>query len=84
LWVGLKKKDLIVGGFGGRLFLLRVFLATGFMVIVTNLFTRPSKAWLRLPVLDRVTELILAVLIAMLVYLGILLLLGLKKKEILM
>ena len=84
LWVGLKKKDLIVGGFGGRLFLLRVFLATGLMVIVANLFTRPSQAWLYLPVLDRVTELILAVLIAMVVYFGTLLLSGLKKKEILM
>lgn len=84
LWVGLKKKDLIVGGFGGRLFLLRVFLATGLMVIVANLFTKPSQAWLYLPVLDRVTELTLAVLIAMVVYFGTLLLSGLKKKEILM
>ena len=79
-----KKKDLIVGGFGGRLFLLRVFLATGLMVIVVSLFTKPSQAWLYLPVLDRVTGLTLAVLIAMVVYFGTLFLSGLKKKEILM
>ena len=52
--------------------------------MVVNLFTKPLQAWLYLPVLDRVTELTLAVLIAMVVYFGTLLLSGLKKKEILM
>ena len=84
LWVGLKKKGLIVGGFGSRLFLLRIFLATGSMVIVANQLAKPLQVWIYLPVLERVTELISAVAIAMVVYFGTLLLLGLKKKEILM
>lgn len=82
LYVLLRNEKVLVAEAGWSMFLLKVFLGSGFMGAILWWFMGDGNAWLEISVWSRALKLSMLLLLGVVVYFGSLFLMGIKPKNL--